>query len=135
MADFDLLGIVLFVISIILVMLILYLAVRVVTREEVPSAAYVVRLFLVALVIVIIVPLLYGFLAGFLGLGEIGGFLALIISFIILVVIMKYIIVAEVSLGNEWIESIVITILCIVFTIVFNAILSFFGQRALLSIF
>ncbi len=135
MAEIDIATIVLFVVSILLLMLIIYIATRLVTREEVASGRYLIRLFVTALIMVIIIPFFTSLLSDSLGMGDAGILLAIILSFLILVAIIRYIIVSEVSLGNEWAEAIAITILCIVFNYFLNAILGFFGQTPLFSLF
>jgi len=135
MASIDIIGIALFIISILLVILILYIATRLVTKQEVISSSYAARLVITALVIVVLVPLLSSFLSNFMGMGSSGAFLAIILSFLILVVIMRYVIVSEVSLGNEWIEALGITLLCLIFLYIFNAFLVYIGQKPLFSVF
>jgi hypothetical protein len=135
MASIDPVSITLFIITLLLVMLIIYVATRLVTKEEVLSSPYIMRLFVTALIIVIIVPILTSLLGDFMNLGGTGELLAIIISFLILVVIMRYVIVSEASLGNEWIEAIGITLICIVFTYVFNLGLSYIGQEPLFFLF
>lgn len=135
MADIDLTSIILFIVSILLLMFIIYIATRLVTREEVASARYLLRLFVTALIMVIMIPFLTSLLSDSLGMGDAGILLAIVLSFLILVAIIRYVVVSEVSLGNEWAEAIVITVLCIVFNYFLNAILGFFGQRPLFSLF
>ncbi len=135
MANFDPVSIVLFIITILIVILIIYVATRLVTKEEIVSSTYLARLFITALAIVVLVPLLSSFLSNPMGMGSSGAFLAIIISFLILVIIMRYVIVSEVSLGNEWIEALGIALLCLIFIYIFNAFLVYIGQEPLFSVF
>lgn len=135
MANIDLISIVLFVISILLLMLIIYVATRLVTRQEIVTSSYLLRLFITALVIVVLVPFLSSFLGNSMKMGSLGEILGIIISFLILVVIMRYVVVSEVSLGNEWAEALGITLLCIIFIFIFNMGLEYFGQKPLFSVF
>lgn len=135
MATLDLVGIVVFVITLMLVMLIIYAATRLITKEEVASLPYMSRVFLMALVIVILVPLLTSFFGSFVGLGGSGGLLALIISFLVVVVIMRYVVISEASLRDEWLEAFAVTILCVVFTALFNIGLEYLGIEPLFYLF
>jgi hypothetical protein len=102
--------------EVVLVMIILYIATRIVTKEEVVSATYALRLFLTAILAVVIVPLFEGMLQSQFGLGILG----IIIAFFLLVLIIRYIIVAEASLGEEVIESILIALITIVAIYIIN---------------
>jgi hypothetical protein len=135
MVEVDLASVVLFVISILLIMFIIYVAARLVTKEEIASGPYIARLFITALVIAILAPLLIGFLSDFLGLGTTGGLLGILISFIILAIILRYLVVSEVSLGSEWFEAFAIALLCIILLTIFNIAIGYLGQKPLFSLF
>ncbi|MCK5547405.1 MAG: hypothetical protein KAI64_00210 [Thermoplasmata archaeon] len=135
MPEIDFPSIVVFIVSILLVMLIIYIATRLVTREEVLTSSYIIRLFVVSFVVVILVPFLSSFLGNSVNLGTTGQVLAVIMVFLILVVILKYVLVVEVSLGNEWAEAVAISLLTIVFIALFNIGLSQFGLDPLFSVF
>jgi hypothetical protein len=135
MATLDLIGIVVFIITLLLVMLIIYVATRLITKEEVASVPYMSRVLLMALVIVILIPLLTSFFGSFIGLGGPGGLLAVIISFLAVVVIMRYVVISEASLRDEWLEAFAVTILCVVFTAFFNIGLGYMGIEPLFHLF
>jgi hypothetical protein len=105
-------GWILFLFEIVIVMIILYVATRIVCKEDIVSAAYALRLFVTALLAVVLVPLLQGML----GLGIIG----VIIAFFLLVLIIRYVIVSETSLGEEVIESILIALITIISIYIIN---------------
>ena len=98
--------------EIVIVMIILYVATRIVTKEEVVSAAYALRLFISAVLAVIIVPIFESWL----GMGIIG----VIIAFFLLVLIIRYVIVSEASLGEEAVESILIALITIIAIYIIN---------------
>lgn len=102
--------------EIVVVMIILYIATRIVTKEEVVSAAYALRLFITSILAVVIVPLLEGMLQSQFGLGIIG----VIIAFFILVLIIRYIIISEASLGEEVTESILIALITVIAIYIIN---------------
>lgn len=103
-----------FLLEIVIVMIILYVATRIVCREDIVSAAYALRLFVTALLAVVLVPMLQNIL----GLGIIG----LLIAFFLLVLIIRYIIVSEASLGEEVIESILIALITLISIFIINYI-------------
>ncbi len=106
--------------EIVVVMIILYVATRIVCKEEVVSAAYALRLFITALLAVVLVPLFEGLLQGQFGLGIIG----VIIAFFLLVLIIRYIIVEEASLGEEVTESVLIALITLITIYIINWIAS-----------
>lgn len=103
-----------FLFQVVIVMIILYVATRIVCREDIVSAAYALRLFVTALLAVVLVPMLQSML----GLGIIG----LLIAFFLLVLIIRYVIVSEASLGEEVIESILIALITLISIFIINYI-------------
>ena len=103
-----------FLFQVVIVMIILYVATRIVCKEDIVSAAYALRLFVTALLAVVLVPMLQNIL----GLGIIG----LLIAFFLLVLIIRYIIVSEASLGEEVIESILIALITLISIFIINYI-------------
>lgn len=103
-----------FLLEIVIVMIILYVATRIVCKEDIVSAAYALRLFVTALLAVVLVPMLQNIL----GLGIIG----LLIAFFLLVLIIRYVIVSEASLGEEVIESILIALITLISIFIINYI-------------
>jgi hypothetical protein len=103
-----------FLFEIVIVMIILYVATRLVCKEDIVSAAYALRLLVTAVLAVVLVPLLQSML----GLGIIG----VIIAFFLLVLIIRYVIVSETSLGEEVIESILIALITIIAIYIINYI-------------
>ncbi|MEE9115318.1 MAG: hypothetical protein V3U09_00275 [Thermoplasmata archaeon] len=100
--------------EVVIVMIILYVATRIVCKEDVVSAAYALRLFVTALLAVVLVPMMQSIL----GLGIIG----LLIAFFLLVLIIRYVIVSEASLGEEVIESILIALITLISIFIINYI-------------
>jgi hypothetical protein len=111
----DIVSVALFIVSVLLVMLFLYIATRLVTREEVLTANYVLRLFITAVMAVLIVPLLAGLLTD--------AVLGILIAFLALMVVVRFLVISEASLGDEWLESFIVTFLIILFVYLFNLVL------------
>lgn len=119
-----------FFIEILIVMIILYVATRLVCKEEVISAIYLLRLFVTAFLAVVLVPLFQGMLESQFHLGIVG----VIIAFFLLVLIIRYVIVSEASLGDEIVESILIAIITVVAIFIINFIVeSLFPGIGILS--
>jgi len=105
-----------FLFEIVVVMIILYIATRIVCKEDIVTATYALRLFVTALLAVVLVPLLEGMLQSEFGLGIVG----VIIAFFLLVIIIRYVIVSETSLGDEFIESILIALITVIAIYIIN---------------
>lgn len=111
----DIVSVVLFIATVLLVMLFLYIATRLVTREEVLTANYALRLFITALLAVVIVPLLAGLLTD--------AVIGILVAFLALMIVVRFLIISEASLGDEWLESFIVTFLIILFVYIFNLVL------------
>lgn len=116
----------LFILSILIVMLFLYIATRLVTREEVLTANYALRLFLTAILAVVVVPLF----AGLVTVAVIG----ILVAFLVLMLVVRFLIISEASLGEEWLESFVVTFLIILFVYLFNLVLREVGITPFIDI-
>lgn len=113
---------IIFLFEIVVVMIILYVATRIVCKEEMITAPYALRLFVTALLAVVLVPMLQGML----GLGIVG----VLIAFLLLVLIIRYVIVSEASLGEEIVESLLIALITVVSIYIINYIAwELFGVR------
>ncbi|MCJ2669970.1 MAG: hypothetical protein LN416_05610 [Candidatus Thermoplasmatota archaeon] len=111
----DIVSVVLFIVTVLIVMLFLYIATRLVTREEVVTASYALRLFITAAMAVVIVPLLAGLLTD--------AVIGILVAFLALMITVRFLIISEASLGDEWLESFIVTFLIILFVYIFNLVL------------
>lgn len=116
----------LFILSILIVMLFLYIATRLVTREEVLTASYALRLFLTAILAVIVVPLFAGLVTD--------PVIGILVAFLVLMLVVRFLIISEASLGEEWLESFVVTFLIILFVYLFNLVLREIGITPFIDI-
>ncbi|MEE9489278.1 MAG: hypothetical protein V3V91_02445 [Thermoplasmata archaeon] len=108
-------SVIIFVVTVLIVMLFLYIATRLVTREEVLTASYALRLFITAVMAVVIVPLLAGLLTD--------AVIGILVAFLALMIVVRFLIISEASLGDEWLESFIVTFLIILFVYIFNLVL------------
>lgn len=111
----DIVSVVLFIVTVLIVMLFLYIATRLVTREEVVTASYALRLFITAAMAVVIVPLLAGLLTD--------AVIGILVAFLALMIVVRFLIISEASMGDEWLESFIVTFLIILFVYIFNLVL------------
>ncbi|MCJ2563000.1 MAG: hypothetical protein LN417_02780 [Candidatus Thermoplasmatota archaeon] len=111
----DIVSVIIFVVTVLIVMLFLYIATRLVTREEVLTASYALRLFITAVMAVVIVPLLAGLLTD--------AVIGILVAFLALMIVVRFLIISEASLGDEWLESFIVTFLIILFVYIFNLVL------------
>ncbi len=123
-------SIVLFVVKLLVLTAVLYLVVWVVTRESVLRAAYVVRLLVMAAVALLVIPAFQALLADY---GVAGMGLGILIPFLLLVVLMRYVIVPEVTLRNEWVEAVVISLCLVAVILLMNLALAAFGYEPLVT--
>lgn len=116
----------LFILSILVVMLFLYIATRLVTREEVLTASYALRLFLTAILAVVVVPLFAGLVTD--------PVIGILVAFLVLMLVVRFLIISEASLGEEWLESFIVTFLIILFVYLFNLVLREVGITPFIDI-
>ena len=121
---------VLFAVKILIVMAILYIAVRLVTKEEVITGSYAIRLLILAVIAIFLVPLLR---VAFSKMDTNLDLIGVLIAFAIFTVLVRYILVPEVSLGDEWVEAVIISLLTIVLIFLLNIALSYLGYTPLVE--
>jgi len=115
-------------ISIVVVIVLLYLAVRLITGEDDFDLGMFFRYLLTAIIAVVVLPIL-AMIGDALSIPEI----APIIMFIALVYAVKYIILAEVGGTEEWQEAIWITFICLVFIILFTKMMEYMSEIEILG--
>ena len=111
---------ILMIVTIFIVMLLLYLATRLITATQDLDVNYFSRLLIVSVIAVVVVPIL-GTIGNAIGIPEISP----VIAFIALLYVVKYLIVNEVGGVDEWQESIWITFFTLLFLYVLSAALDY----------
>ena len=122
----DIVSVILFVVTVLIVMLFLYIATRLVTREEVLTANYALRLFITAVLAVLVVPVFAHLLRD--------AVLTILVAFLALMIVVRFLIISEASLGDEWLESFIVTFLIILFVYIFNLVLVNLGISPFIDI-
>lgn len=100
---------ILLIVAIVLVTLILYVSGAIVGRDWSATGTYILRVLVVAVVAVIVIPV-FRAAAGEFHLGDLG----LLLAFVLLVVAIRYIIVDELTVTDEWLASIVIALFAVI---------------------
>ena len=114
---------VLMLVTVIIVMLLLYLATRLITATQDVDANYFFRLLIVAIIAVVVVPIL-GTIGSAIGVPEISP----VIAFIAMLYTVNYLIVNEVGGVDEWQESIWITFFTLLFLYLLSAALDYLAD-------
>lgn len=105
----------LLVVTVVLVALIFYVAGALVSREWSASGGYAARLVLVSLIAVILIPVLMD-AAGHLHLDELG----LLLAFVLLIAVVRFVLVDELTVTDEWLSSMVICLLGVILIYLVN---------------
>ena len=114
----------LLMLAILLAALIFYISGAVVGRDWSVSGSQVLRILVVSLAAVIVIPV-FRTVAGDLGVGDLG----LLFAFVILVVLVRFVLVDEMTVSDEWAASIVLSLIAVVLIyIVDESSKSFFGE-------
>jgi len=99
----------LLLLTIILVALIFYASGALVGRDWGCSGAYALRLGVVSVIAVIVIPIFRN-AAGDLHLGELG----LLLAFVFLIVLVRFVLVDELTVSDDWLAAIVISLLGVI---------------------
>jgi len=126
----DLAQLALLLAAILLVALIFYISGGIVGQEWTVSGSYVLRILLVSIIAVVVIPV-FRDTAGELDLGDIG----LLLGFVVLVIAVRFILVEELAVSDEWLASIVISIVAVVLIYVVDEIARRTFDVNLLSVF
>lgn len=102
----DIWEIVLLLMTIVVVALIFYIAGALVSREWSVNTSYVLRLLVVSLVAVFVIPV-FGNAADELHLAELG----LLLAFVLLTFLIRFVLVEELVVTDDWLASIVIALI------------------------
>lgn len=114
------------IVSVVIVTVVLYISTRIVTKEEVLTTKYALRLIITALVAVILVPFVEVIFPI--------GMLAILVAFLVLVIIIRVLVIPAVSLGEEWVEAIIVAFLTVILIYVLNWILSLASIKSPVSL-
>lgn len=117
-------------VALILVTVIFYISGAIVGGDWSISGSYVLRMVIVALIAVVVIPL-FRSAADQLSLGDLG----LLLAFVILIVAVRFVMVDELTVNDEWLASIVIALVGVVLIYIVDAAADALLDTRLLSLF
>ncbi len=126
----DLGQLVLLVIAIALVSIIFYISGAVVSGDWVVQSSYVLRIVLVAIFAVVAIPVFRNATGEF-DLGDLG----LLFAFVLLILAVRFIMVSELTVGDEWLASIVISLIGVVLFYIVDEVAMRLANIQMLSLF
>ncbi len=105
----DLASIALWILVIVLTAVIFYVSCAIVGQDWSVSGSLALRIIIVSLVAVFLIPA-FRDVAGQLGAGDLG----LLFAFVLLVIVVRYVLVEELSVSDDWLAAIVISLIAAV---------------------
>jgi len=126
----DLQELLLLVIAIILVAIIFYVSGALVSQDWSASGSYLLRVLVVAILAVIVIPVFRNAADEF-GLRELG----LLLAFVLLIVAVKFIIIDELSVSDDWLAAIVVSFIGVVLIYIVDEVANRLADIRLLTIF
>jgi len=117
-------------VALILVTVIFYISGAIVGGDWSVSGSYVLRMVIVALIAVVVIPL-FRSAADQLSLGDLG----LLLAFVILIVAVRFVMVDELTVDDEWLAAIVIALVGVVLIYIVDAAADALLDTRLLSLF
>lgn len=99
----------LLLVTVVLVAIIFYASGALVSRDWSCSGTYALRLAFVSLIAVVLIPI-FRDAAGNLDIGELG----LLFAFVLLIVVVRFVLVDELTVSDDWLAAIIISLLGVV---------------------
>lgn len=116
--------------AIILVSIILYVSGALVSRDWSVSNSYILRVLVTAIIAVLIIPI-FRDVAGEFRMDELG----LLIAFVLLIIAIRFLIVDELTVAEDWLASIVIALVAVVLIYVVDMVADELFDVRLLAMF
>jgi hypothetical protein len=116
--------------AIILVSIILYASGALVSRDWSVSNSYILRVLVTAIIAVLIIPI-FRDAAGEFRMDELG----LLIAFVLLIIAIRFLIVDELTVADDWLASIVIALVAVVLIYVVDKVADEIFDIRLLAMF
>lgn len=120
----------LLLIAILLAAVIFYISGAIVGQDWSASGTYIVRVLLVSVIAVVVIPV-FRDAANQFDLGELG----LLFAFVLLIIVIRFVLVDELTVNDDWLASIVIALIGVVLIYIVAELASRLSDIDLLSIF
>ncbi|MEM2890973.1 MAG: hypothetical protein QXJ32_00490 [Thermoplasmata archaeon] len=118
------------VVAVIIAAVIFYASASLVSRDWTLTGSMVLRILVVSLIAVLVIPV-FRHLAGEIGAGDIG----LLLAFVILVIAVRFIVVEELPVTDEWLSAIVISLIAAVLIYILDEVSEWLVGTSLLDVF
>ena len=126
----DLGQLILLIIAIALVSVIFYISGAIVSGDWVVQAPYVLRIVIVSMFAVVAIPVFRNAMGEF-DLGDLG----LLFAFVLLILAVRFILVIELTVSDEWLASIVISLIGVVLIYIVDEVAMHLADIQMLSLF
>ncbi|MCX6657241.1 MAG: hypothetical protein NTY62_00905 [Euryarchaeota archaeon] len=126
----DLGQLVLLIIAIALVSIIFYISGAIVSGDWVVQAPYALRIVIVSIFAVVAIPVFRNAMGEF-DLGDLG----LLFAFVLLILAVRFILVVELTVSDEWLASIVISLIGVVLLYIVDEVAMHLADVQMLSLF
>jgi hypothetical protein len=103
--------------AVIIVTLVFYVAASIANRDWSTNVYYVMRLVVVAAIAVFVIPAFRSVGAEF-GLGDLG----LLLSFVVLIIAVRFLVVDELTVSDDWLSSMGISLIGVVMIYILNEV-------------
>jgi hypothetical protein len=120
----------LLLIAILLAAVIFYISGAIVGQDWSASGTYLLRILLVSVIAVVVIPVFENAANRF-NLGELG----LLFAFVLLIIVIRFVLVDELTVNDDWLASIVIALIGVVLIYIVAEIASRLSDASLLPIF
>jgi hypothetical protein len=126
----DLAELALVILAIILVTVILYVSGALVSRDWSASNTYILRVLVAAIIAVLVIPI-FREAAGEFRLDDLG----LLLAFVLLIIAIRFLVVDELTVADDWLASIVIALIAVVMIYVVDKVADEIFDIRLLAMF
>jgi len=120
----------LLLIAILLAAVIFYISGAIVGQDWSASGTYILRVLLVSVIAVVVIPV-FRDAANQFDLGELG----LLFAFVLLIIVIRFVLVDELTVNDDWLASIVIALIGVVLIYIVEELARHYSHIELLSIF
>jgi len=120
----------LLLIAILLAAVIFYISGAIVGQDWSASGTYLLRILLVSVIAVVVIPVFENAANRF-DLGELG----LLFAFVLLIIVIRFVLVDELTVNDDWLASIVIALIGVVLIYIVAELASRLSDASLLPIF
>lgn len=128
-ATLDLQELLLLVIAIVLVAVIFYISGALVGQDWSASGSYILRILVVSILAVIVIPVFRDAADSF-HMGELG----VLFAFVLLIIAVRYIVIEEISVSDDWLAAIVVSLIGVILIYVVDEVAGSLFDINLLSV-